>query len=181
MKAKTRGKALDLKERALRSHNTFPFVCSESKKDDDASIEEFEVERIPRTRYFEEAAQQEQGVTEPPMQQPPSFHQILHNVIERATVRHLQATGHLLSLQIIAHDVGLDVTSLQLILRGKALLERSYLLPLLVYLGCDEPEQRFIFHLAEIAADEINPRSNPLKSFQQRNDADPARTTHKQP
>lgn len=90
------------------------------------------------------------------MQQPTSFHQALQTAIKRATLRHLQATGRLLSLQIIAQDVGLDVTSLQRILRGKALLERSYLLPLLVYLGCNESEQRFIFHLAEIAAERLS-------------------------
>jgi hypothetical protein len=95
------------------------------------------------------------------MEQSTRFHQALRNVIERATMRHLQTTGHLLSLQTIASDIGLDVTGLQLILRGKALLEPSYLLPLLVYLGCDEPEQRFIFHLAEIAANESGPRSDP--------------------
>jgi len=87
------------------------------------------------------------------MEQPTSFHQALQTVIKRATVKHLQATGRMLSLQIIAQEVGLDVTSLQLVLRGKALLESSYLLPLLVYLGCNEAEQRFIFHLAEIAAE----------------------------
>jgi hypothetical protein len=87
------------------------------------------------------------------MKQPPRFHQVLENVIKRATVQHWQATGQLLSLHVIARDVGLDDTTLPLILRGEALLERSYLLPLLVYLGCNESEQRFIFHLAEIAAE----------------------------
>jgi hypothetical protein len=95
------------------------------------------------------------------MEQSPRFHQALRNIIERATIRHLQSTGYLLSLQTIARDVGLDAAGLQLILRGKALLEPSYLLPLLVYLGCDESEQRFIFHLAEIAANEINSPSGP--------------------
>jgi hypothetical protein len=77
----------------------------------------------------------------------------------------------MLSLQTIAQAVGLDATGLQLVLSGKALLEPSYLLPLLVYLGCDESEQRLIFHLAEIAANELGPR----------NASEPDQTPNKQP
>ena len=113
------------------------------------------------------------------MKQPPKFHQVLRAVIKRANARHRQVTNTPLSLHTIAQDVGLDITTFILALRGEAILEHAYLFPLLIYLGCDEQEQRFIFHLAEIAARESYTRTEPstegyaLKLFQPRDDTDP--------
>jgi hypothetical protein len=84
------------------------------------------------------------------------FHQILLAVIERADEQHREATGHALPLYIIARDVGLDISTLTLVLSGECMLDIHYLLPMLVYLGCNEKEQRFIFHLAEIAQQNDN-------------------------
>jgi hypothetical protein len=84
------------------------------------------------------------------MKNPLKFHHILLAVIERADERHRQATGQALPLYIIARDISLDIGTLTLVLSGERMLDTAYLLPLLVYLGCDENEQRFIFHLAEI-------------------------------
>jgi len=61
------------------------------------------------------------------------------------------------------------------------MLDFTDLLPLLVYLGCDEKEQRFIFHLAELAHDTdttafLDPSTDEyaLKLFMPSGDTDPA-------
>ena len=113
------------------------------------------------------------------MKHPLKFHQVLRAVIKRASARHRQATNTTLSLHTIAQDVGLDITTFILALRGEATLEHADLFPLLIYLGCDEHEQRFIFHLADLAARESYPRTEPqtegyaFKLFPHRDDTDP--------
>lgn len=109
-----------------------------------------------------------------------TFHQLLKAAIERAQSRHGQATGSVLSLHTIARDVGIDLNILTLVVHGDAILDLTDLLPLLVYLGCDEKEQRFIFHLAELAHDSdaiafLDPSTDEyaLKLFMPPGDTDP--------
>ncbi len=119
------------------------------------------------------------------------FHQILLAVIERADERHRETTGQALPLYVIARDIGLDIGTLTLVLSGERMLDTAYLLPLLVYLGCDENEQRFIFHLAEVtqqnngALDLFAPHTGEYSStlFQLPSDTEPEaeRITEKRP
>lgn len=84
------------------------------------------------------------------MKQPLKFSRALKAAIDRATARYRRATGQPLTLRQIAQDVGIDDVTLAYALRGECPPDISHLLPLLVYLGCDEEEQRFLFHLAEL-------------------------------
>lgn len=86
------------------------------------------------------------------MRYPLKFSQALRAVIKRAMTRYHEATGRTLSYEEIAREVGMETSTLWAILRGDKVPTVSYLLPLLVYLGCDEEEQRIIFHLAEVAS-----------------------------
>jgi hypothetical protein len=115
------------------------------------------------------------------MKGPLTFHQAIIAVVKRAQARHQQATGKFLSLQTIAHNVGINVTTLALVLSGEAMFTLTDLLPLLVYLGCDEQEQRFIFHLAELTLNNMqgvfvdpNTEEHPLRLFSVRGDTDPS-------
>ena len=126
------------------------------------------------------------------MKQPIQFHRVLRAVIDRADTRHRKATGKPLSLYVIAHGVGISLIVLTQVLDGDSTLDTSYLLPLLVYLGSDEEEQRFIFHLAEIAQREgaaTNREKGPdtdrssAALFRRRDDTEPTaeRITEKRP
>lgn len=126
------------------------------------------------------------------MKQPIPFHRALRAVIDRADTRHRKATGNALSLSVIARDVGISLIVLMQVLDGERALDTSHLLPLLVYLGADEEEQRFLFHLAEIAQREsaalkqkqgLDTDRPPAALFRGRNDTDPAteRITEKRP
>ena len=83
------------------------------------------------------------------MKQSLKFSQALQAIINRSSIRHKQQTGQALSLRKIAQDVDIPLTILARALRGENILDSSSLLPLFVYLGCDEVEQRFLYHLAE--------------------------------
>jgi hypothetical protein len=120
------------------------------------------------------------------------FHRALRAVIDRADTRHRKATGKALSLSMIARDVGISLILLTRVLDGEKVLDTSHLLPLLVYLGTDEEEQRFLFHLAEIAQREsaapkqekgLDTDRSSAALFRGRNDTDPAteRITEKRP
>ncbi|GAC1359466.1 MAG: hypothetical protein NVS2B12_04220 [Ktedonobacteraceae bacterium] len=84
------------------------------------------------------------------MKQTLKFSQALKAIINRASTRYQQRTSKVLPLNKIAHDVGIPLTILARALRGEHILDNSYLLPLFVYLGCNEVEQRFLYHLAEL-------------------------------
>ena len=77
------------------------------------------------------------------------FSHALQAIIHRSSIRHKQQTGQTLSLGQIAQDVDIPLTILARALRGENILDSSSLLPLFIYLGCDEVEQRFLYHLAE--------------------------------
>ncbi len=77
------------------------------------------------------------------------FSQALQAIINRSSIRHKQQTGQVLSLSKIAQDVDIPLPILARALRGENILDSSSLLPLFLYLGCDEVEQRFLYHLAE--------------------------------
>ena len=79
------------------------------------------------------------------------FHQALKAVIDRAAARHRLATGQPLALPKIAQETGLELSALTRTLRGEMIPGIGQLLPLLIYLGCDEAEQRFLFHLSELS------------------------------
>ena len=120
---------------------------------------------------------------------PQSFNQALQMVIARASARHLMATGKPLRLSIIAQDVGIDVFELEFALQGQSSLNLHVLLPLLVYLGCNEQEQRYLFHLAELAlvcdlpraGDYTTEKSPATLIFYTDLDSDKERTTDKRP
>ena len=83
------------------------------------------------------------------MKQRLKFSQALQAIINRFSTRYKQKTGQALSLSKIAQDVEIPPTILARALRGENILDSSSLLPLFIYLGCDEVEQRFLYHLAE--------------------------------
>jgi len=126
------------------------------------------------------------------VKQPIQFRRALRAVIDRADTRHRKATGKPLSLSVIARDVGISLIVLTQVLDGEKILDTSHLLPLLVYLGADEGEQRFIFHLAEIAQREgaaaklkkgLDTDRSSAALFRRSNDTDPTteRITEKGP
>lgn len=77
------------------------------------------------------------------------FSQALQAIIHRSSTHYKQQTGQELSLGRIAQDVDIPLPILARALRGENILDSSSLLPLFLYLGCNEVEQRFLYHLAE--------------------------------
>ena len=80
-----------------------------------------------------------------------AFRQVMQAAFERAGTLRMQAGKKPLSLRKIAEETGIEVSVLSRLQRGISQPDNENLYRLLVYLGCDEIEQRWIFHLAELA------------------------------
>ena len=88
------------------------------------------------------------------MKYPATFQQLMQAAYERASIRRVQAGEGPLSLRRIALETGVKVSVLSRMSRGISQPERKKLHHLLMYLGCDEKERQYIFHLAEMATPE---------------------------
>jgi transcriptional regulator with XRE-family HTH domain len=82
------------------------------------------------------------------------FHQIMQDAFERAAAMRMQEGHKSLSLRKIAEETGIEVSVLSRLSRGISRPDGENLFQLLIYLGCNETERRWIFHLAELATPE---------------------------